>query len=210
MKLCCKSFKVISTGLTVCFTLVFLTGCAHTIIVSPKRPVKLTTEEIPLSVGLYITNEFKNYKISESRMGDTWNYINLGEASSAQFQLAFEQTFRIVKVIGEKPPFLTPKTVVLDVVIEPKIGSFYFDIPLTKFQVYPAKIRYHIIVYDINGEILLEKSVEGIGDTRGFATFSFEKWPSEAASKAIEDGVNKALETILNSEEIKVLIKKAE
>lgn len=208
MKLYCKFFKVLFVGFAVCFILIFLTGCAHTIIASPKRPVNLTTETVPLNVGLYSTNEFKNYKISESRMGDTWNYINLGEASLTQFQVAFEQTFRIVKIIDEKPPFSTPKTIVLDMVIEPKIDSFYFDIPLLKFQIYPARIRYHILIYDLSGKVLLEKSIEGMGDTRGFASFSFSKWPSEAASKAIEDGVNKALTEVLNSEQIKTLIEK--
>jgi hypothetical protein len=204
-----KNIKpLVLIGLLVSFTLILSAGCSHIVLVAPKLPEKVVTEKIPLDVGLYITNEFKNYKVSESRKGDTWNYTNLGEASTAQFRLGLSQIFRTVELINEKPPFSKPKDIILHAVIEPAIDKFDFNIPLTKFQVYPSRIHYKITVYDMSGKVIFTKSVEGIGDTKGSPGFDFAENPSKAASKAVEDGANKALESILASEEIKALLKK--
>ena len=196
------------TGVLIGVIVIFSTGCAHMVPVIPKPPEKVCAEKIPLDMGLYIANEFKNYKVSESRLGDTWNYTNLGEASSTQFQLGLEQIFRTVEIVDEKPPFSKPKVTMLHAVIEPSIEKFDFNSPLTKLQVYPAKIQFKITIYDMSGKTIFTKSVEGIGDIQGSLCFDFAENPSKAASKAVEDGANKALKSILDSEEIKALLKK--
>jgi hypothetical protein len=60
----------------------------------------------------------------------------------------------------------------------------------------------------MSGKVILTKSIDGIGDTKGSPGFDFTENPSKSASKAIENGANKALESILASEEIKMLLKK--
>jgi hypothetical protein len=208
MKLRKDRSLLVLLGLFIGFTLIFSAGCAHTVLVAPKPPEASLTEKIPLDVGLYLTEGIKNYKVSESRKGDTWNYTNLGEASVTQFRLGLGQIFRTVELVDERPPFSKPKSIVLHAVIEPTIEKFEFGIPLTKFQVYPAKIYYNITVYDMSGKVILTKSIDGIGDTKGSPGFDFTENPSKSASKAIENGANKALESILASEEIKMLLKK--
>jgi hypothetical protein len=194
--------------LAILMGLIFLFGVGcHNIRVLPKPPEKPGIEKIPLDVGLYISDEFKNYKVSENRWGDQWTYANLGEASAAQFRLGLGLILRTVELVDEKPPFSKPKSVSLYAVIEPMIYKFIFDIPITKFQIYPAMIGYKITVYDINGKILLTKMVDGIGDTRGHPGFSFSENPTIAATKAVEDGISKALDSILASDEIKTLAK---
>lgn len=192
-------------GLLVGFT--FSAGCTHTVLVAPKPPV-MSTGRTSLNVGLYITDEFRNYQVSESVMGHTWNYTNLGEASTAQFSLGLGQTFRTVEIVNDKPPFSKPVVTILHAVIEPTINNFTFDFPFAKFQIYPARIHYKITVYDMRGNIIFAKSVEGIGDTKGSLGIDETENPSKSASKAVEDGVYKALETISSSEEIKALLKK--
>jgi hypothetical protein len=198
--------KIIFWGLLGCLLLFYGIGC-HNIRVSPKPPEKMLSEKIPLDIGLYLSEEFKNYKVSEYRWGDKWNYTNLGEASATQFRLGFNQIFRIVEIVDEKPPFSRPKTIKLHAVIEPMIYKFFFDIPFTKFQVYPAMIGYKITMYDMNGKVLFTKMVDGIGDTRGRPGFDFSENPAKAATKAVEEGVNKALDAILASDEVKLLVK---
>ncbi len=190
------------------FTLMFSAGCAHTVLVAPNPPDKVFGEKIPLDVGLYLTPEFTNYKVSESRKGDTWNYTNLGEASATEFRLGLSQIYRRVELVDEKPPFSKPKTITLHAVVEPAIEKFDFEIPFWKFDLYPAKIYYKITVYDMDGKSIFTKLVKGIGDIKGSAGFDFTENPSKSASKAVEDGVNKSLEEILVSEEIKALLKK--
>lgn len=208
MKMEKVKIMLVLLGLLFGLMLLFGVGC-HNIRVSPKNPEKPGVEKIPLDVGLYISDQFKNYKVSENRWGDQWNYTNLGEAGAAQFKLGLGLIFRTVEIVDEKPPFSKPKTVTLHAVIEPMIYKFIFDIPITKFQVYPAMIGYKITFYGMDGKVLFTKMVDGIGDTRGHPGFSFSENPTIAATKAVEDGINKALDAILASEEVKALVKEA-
>ncbi len=180
-------------------------GCSHKVLVAPKPPEQIITEKSPLNVGLYISEKFKNHQVSEYKMGDKWNYTNLGQASATQFQLSLEKTFHTVEIVDSKPPFPNGKDITVHAVVEPSIDKFDFDIPFTKFQVYPARLHYKIIVYDIAGNIILEKTVEGIGDTKGHPGFDFAENPSASASKAVEDGVEKGIKAIVNSEKIQRL-----
>jgi len=180
-----------------------LLGCAHTVPVVPRPPEKVYVEKIPLDAGLYLTEEFKKYKVSEYRKGDKWNYTNLGESSATMFQIGLSQIFRSVEPVDKRPPFPEPKPVNIQVVVEPVIEKFEFNIPITKFQTYPARIRYHITIFDMGGNKICERSVEGIGDIKGQPGFDFTENPSKAASRAVEDGVNKSLEAILGAEELK-------
>lgn len=178
-------------------------GCSHTVHVAPNPPLQTSAEKIPLDVGLYISEEFKNYQVSESKLGDKWNYPNLGAASASQFTLCLGQSFRSVQLVERLPPFPSEKEITVHAVIEPTIGKFEFDIPVTKFQVYRSRIRYIIKVYDIGGNIILEDVVEGIGDIQGHAGFDFTENPSKSASKAVEDGVQKVVEEIVDLEKIR-------
>ncbi len=181
------------------FVMVLFTGCSHKIVVAPNPPGQIATEKSPLDIGLYISESFNNYQVSENKSGDIWNYTNLGKASATQFHLALSTAFHSVEIVDSKPPFQTGKDITVHAVVEPAIDKFSFDIPFTKFQIYPARIHYKIIVYDIDGNIIMEETVEGIGDTRGHPGFDFADNPSSSASKAVEDGVKKAIEIILNS-----------
>lgn len=190
------------------FTLILLSGCSHKVMVSPERPESISNDEVPIDVGLYISNEIENYKVSEWKKGDKWNYPNLGQASATQFQLALSKAFNSVELIDSKENFIRQKNITIHALVVPSINEFNFDIPLTKFQVYPARIYYKIKVYNTNGDIIIEEMVEGVGDTKGEPGFDFEKNPSAAASKAVEDGVRKSISIIINSKKIQNLYKK--
>jgi len=194
-------------GFLASLTLPLSGGCAHTVLAFPKPPQKATAQTVPLDIGLFLTEPFRNYAVSEFRKGDKWNYENLGATSTTQFRLELEQKFRTVEVVDERPPFTKPSARVLHAVVEPAIDRFDFEIPFTKFQIYPARMHYKITVYDMSGKVILTKSVEGIGDTQGSPGFDFAENPSRSASRAIEDGARKALETLLASEEIQPLLK---
>ncbi|MGD9181979.1 MAG: DUF1566 domain-containing protein, partial [Desulfobacterales bacterium] len=194
----------IFAGLLAAVSAVF-TGCAHTIPVVPHPPLHTGADKIPLDIGLYVSDELTNYQVSEYKMGDQWNYTNLGTASASQFKLYLDHYFLSVELVDRLPPFPDEKKITVHAVLEPRIEQFDFDIPFTKFQVYPARIRYLIKVYDINGNIILKEEVEGIGDTQGQAGFDFSENPSKSASKAVEDGVKKAVEEIAKSDKIRRL-----
>src|SRR5262249_36192337 len=115
--------------------------------------------------------------------------------------------FRTVEVVDERPPFGKPPSRTFHAVVEPAIEKFDFDIPFTKFQVYPARIYYKVTVYDMSGRAVLTKTIEGIGDVKGSPGFDFSANPSKSASKAIEDAASKLLDALFASDEIKALLK---
>lgn len=182
----------------------FVVGCSHNVVVAPKSPEMAAANKMPIDLGLYLSEDFKNYEISESRKGDKWNFTNLGQASAAQFQLGLTQIFRKVIVVSSRPPLSSAEGPV-GLVIEPQIDRFDFEIPMTKFQVYPAKINYRVVAYDSDGRILFTELAEGVGDTQGSPGFDFAENPSKAATKAVEEGVRNALEALVAAEELKSL-----
>src|SRR5262249_29538615 len=154
--------RPVVAGTLLVIALVLSVGCAHGVVVAPKPPEKAVAEKVPADVGLYLSKEVRSYRISEVKKGDKWNYDNLGEASASQLRLGLSRIFRTVELVDERPPFTKPQLRTFHVVIEPAIEKFDFDIPFTKFQVYPAKIIYKVTVYDIGGTVVLTKTVEGI------------------------------------------------
>ncbi|MBI5192402.1 MAG: hypothetical protein HZA08_03040 [Nitrospirae bacterium] len=202
--------RVISIRLGVALSIILsisfflFSACSHTMIATPRLSEgKYLGKKIPLNVGIYVSDSFKNYSVSESNSGDTWNYPNLGSASANLFKSGLTEIFEKVEQVEGKPPYAKSEQFSIHAVIEPNIDKFYFDIPITKFQIYPASIVYRVIIYDPNGELIFEKIIEGIGDTRGNPGFDFSTNPSRSATKAIEDGVNKSLDAIMSSEKIK-------
>jgi len=199
-----KKMGAVKLILLLGFLTILSVGCSHKVVVAPQLPDMMGQEKAPIDVGLFLSNELNDYRLSEYRKGDRWDYENLGQASAKQFICWFNQMFRSVVIVGGRPP-ITQTNTTLDVVIEPIIDQFTFDIPWTKFHAYPASIHYRMLIYDMGGNVLSIKLVEGVGDVKGSPGFDFTENPSRAASKAIEDGVENALKILVNSPEIKRL-----
>jgi len=203
-----------------------LYGCSHSspfgrvpVSVTPKLVEKVYEERIPLNVGLYITDEFKNYQfpLSGKTFGLTYDFYNLGSESAGVFEFGLGQMFDKVLLVDEKPPFSKPKTVIPGVVIEPKIDKFALEMPTLAFQTWISRIQYSITVYDPSGKAIWTKNVEGLGDTKGDyrqllsppeTKEEITQNPSRSATKAVEDGTSKALEAIYSSQEIRGLLPK--
>ncbi len=178
--------------------------------VAPKLSEKTYPDRMPINVGLYVTEEFKNYRVtdSEKTLGTTYDFWNLGMESAGMFEAGLSQIFQKVVVIDEKPPFSRAKPIPLAVVVEPAIERFEFKVPPLVFQTWSTKIYYKVVVYDLRGKILWQTSVTGTGNTPGSYTRTLEELgvnPSRPATQAVIDGTDKLIEAVLASEEIKVL-----
>ena len=177
----------------------FMGGCAHQVPATPRSgAIAVPANKAPLNVGVYFSDAFMNYQHSESKWGDGWNFTNLGQASANQFRDALGKNYVTVVKLNGRPSKAESDAKALDFMIAPEIQSYSFDIPLTKFQVYPATITYKIDVYEGDG-LSTTAVVSGIGDMAGSPGFDFSANPSNSASKAIEDGVNKAMTAISNT-----------
>ena len=195
-----KFGRLLITGL-----LFIAAGCAHQIVVSPSQGAATSAgAKLPIDIGLYMSDAFRTYQHSEGKLGDTWNYTNLGQASANQFRYGLEKRFRSVALLQSKTVNLANSA--LTVIVEPEIASFSFDIPITKFQIYPATVRYKVSAVGVNGDVLYSNTVNGVGDTSGSPGFDFSANPARSATKAVEVGVNAALDDLVNSAAIKKML----
>ncbi len=174
----------------------FLAGCAHQVPAMPSlAAIPAPAHKAPLTVGVYFSDAFLGFQHSESKWGDGWNFTNLGQASASQFRDALEKNYVSVVKLNGKPSKAEFDAKALDFMVAPEIQGYSFDIPFTKFQVYPATITYKVNIYQ--GDTLSAAPiVNGVGDTAGSPGLDFNTNPSNSASKAIEDGVNKAIAAI--------------
>lgn len=195
-----SSFRLVS----VLIFALFITGCAHQIAVSPNQANVLTTApKVQVDVGLIISSSSAAFNHSERKFGDEWVYANLGESTMGLFRNAIIQRFRRVKELSGRNQAPSEN---ISVIVEPLIESFIFDIPILKFQTYPATLKLRVTVVDPTGKVIYTNVISGVGDSKGSPGFDFSANPARSATKAVEEAVKNAVEDLANSPAIKSLI----
>jgi hypothetical protein len=195
----------------------FLGGCLGSsmnirVTVAPTLIDKTYPDKMPMNVGLYLTEGFKNYRYTDSTKAlmTTYDFWNVGSESSGMFEVGLSQIFQKVVLVDEKPPFSKTRPGPLRAVVEPAIEGFDFKVPTVVVQPWSTKIRYKVLVYDPEGKIVWEKSITGVGEVPGSYTRTTEELgtnPAKPATAAIIDATDKLIEAILASEEMKGLLK---
>jgi hypothetical protein len=213
-----KKRTTIFFALTLISTLAFfLAGCLGPgmnvrVTVTPSLIDKTYPDKMPVNIGLYLSDEFKNYRVTDSTktLGTTYDFWNLGSESAGMFQVGLSQIFEKVVAVDQKPPFSKAQPLPLRAVVEPKIEGFDFKVPAIVVQPWSTKIQYRILVYSPEGEVIWQRSITGLGEVPGSYTQTLEELgtnPAKPTTAAIIDATDKLIEAILGSEEIKVLLK---
>jgi hypothetical protein len=207
-------FLVLALASTLPF---FLAGCLGPsmnvrVTVTPTLIEKTYPDKMPVNIGLYVSEEFRNYRYTDSTktLGTTYDFWNVGSESSGMFETGLSQVFQKVVVVDQKPPFPKAPPVPLRVVVEPKIEGLDFKVPAIVVQKWSARIQYQIVVYNLEGKVIWQKAITGIGEVPGSYTRTTEELgnnPAKPATAAIIDATDKMIEAILASEEIKALAK---
>ena len=169
--------------------LAFVSGCAHTIPLKPTVELTPAVSKVATAVGVYYAPEFRSYKHEGTRAGDKWIFA-LGEASVKLFDQAFPQIFATVSSVKQRPP-LDAVTPDITAVIEPRIESFDFGLPMLKTGAYTAEITYRFTLYSMKGDPVASWPVQGSGVQHGKIGFEFSRWPGEAADLAMQDAATK-------------------
>ena len=180
--------------------------------VTPTLIDKTYPDKLPVNIGLYVSEEFKNYRYTDSTktLGTTYDFWNVGSESSGMFETGLSQIFQKVVAVDQKPPFSKAPPIPLRAVVEPKIGGLDFKVPAIVVQNWSTKIQYKILVYDLEGKVIWQKAITGVGEVPGSYTRTMEELgtnPAKPATAAIIDAADKLIEAILASEEMKGLVK---
>lgn len=141
-----------------------LSGCGSGVAFqAPTIPAPLV-EQIPMSVGLRMPNNFEHFVHQEKVFGrEEWT-IDLGRSNAALFEQLFNHMFAGVKVLSESDD---PQLLPLDALIETSIEAFEFSTPeQSNTDAFAVWIRYRIKVYDREGEFLSEWPVSAYGKSQ--------------------------------------------
>ena len=194
-----------------------MTGCLGSgmnvrVTVTPTLIEKTFPDKMPVNMGLYLSEEFKNYRVTDSTktLGVTYDFWNLGSESAGMFEVGLSRIFEKVVVVDQKPPFSKVQPAPLRAVVEPKIEGFEFKVPVIVVQPWSTKIQYKILVYNPEGKVVWQRSITGVGEVPGSYTSTLEELgtnPAKPTTAAIIDATDKLLEAIRASEEIKRLLK---
>jgi hypothetical protein len=213
-----KSISLIAVFALVSILTFFLAGCLGPsmnvrVTVTPTLIDKTYPDKMPVNIGLYLSDEFKNYRYTDSTktLGTTYDFWNLGSESAGIFEVGLSQVFEKVVVVDQKPPFTKAQPLPLRAVVEPKIEGLEFKVPAIVVQPWSMKIQYKFLVYNSEGKVLWEKSITGAGEVPGSYTRTLEELginPAKPATAAIIDAADKSIQAILASEEMKGLAKK--
>ncbi len=166
-------------------------GCAHTIPLRGALGASPTGVQVPVTVGVYYSPEFKAREERIWRMGDRWDFP-LGAASVALLDQAWPIMFEQPVPVSGRPPLGegSPKVAA---VIEPRIEAFDFGLPFLKTGTYTAEITYRMTLYAPDGTSLASWTVRGAGARPGEMGFDFAGGPGRATDLAMQDAAAKLI-----------------
>jgi hypothetical protein len=179
--------------------LFLLSACAHSIPLQGRLEQTPIVTGLHLAVGVYYSDEFRNYEFRGSRMGDQWVF-SLGPASAKIFDQTLPILFSSIQPV--KNTLLLPGSD-LAAVIEPRIEGFDIELPLLKTGHYRAEITYRFTLYSQDGVPVASWVVKGIGDKQGQVGFEFARWPGEAADLAMQDAARNLIVNIRDVPEVR-------
>jgi hypothetical protein len=141
-----------------------LSGCGSSVTLQTATIPEPLLEQIPISVGLRMSNNFEHFVHEEKVFGrEEWS-IDLGRSNAALFEQLFGHMFARVKVLG---PNDDPQLFPLDALIEASIDAFEFSTPdQSNTEAFAVWIRYRLKVYDREGTLVSNWPVSAYGKSQ--------------------------------------------
>lgn len=163
-----------------------LQSCTTSVVVEGSLPTPLV-EKIPARVGIYYSEDFRNFQHEETiRDSGSW-HIDLGAQNMMFFERLMSSLFEQVVEIDE--PLETSESMLdFDGIVIPEIKKFGFLTPnVSGLKFYSASIEYRIVMFDRTGDQLGDWNIVGYGKSEG-GLFSADDAINESTLLAIRDG----------------------
>ncbi|WP_406828960.1 hypothetical protein [Microbulbifer sp. ARAS458-1] len=161
-----------------------LTACAHTVSVDGEFPTPVGNQH-PLTVGVYLSDDFRKFTYSENRDDrDEWN-INTGRAQKNLFETVLGSMFRETISLAQYPSNLPQG---LDLVIVPEVRELQFTMPReTRVNIFEVWIKYDMHAYNQRGDSVAEWVITAYGKTPTAFLKSQEAALAQAINVALRD-----------------------
>jgi len=129
-------------------------GCTHSVPINANLPRSPAVDPLPLSVGVYYSQEFLDNKKNDALGIHKFRY-SLGPPSALLFDQIFDAIFKKALRVNTLHP-LSPDATKLDAIIEPRIEGFSREHLHTT-------ITYSVTVFSLSGKKLASLIVVGRG-----------------------------------------------
>ncbi|WP_240914101.1 hypothetical protein ACONUD_11035 [Microbulbifer harenosus] len=161
-----------------------LTACAHTVSVDGRFPAPVGNQH-PLTVGIFLSEDFRQFTYSENRDDrDEWN-INTGRAQKNLFETVLGSMFKETVNLSQYPSNL-PQGV--DLVIVPEVRELQFTMPReTRVNIFEVWIKYDMRAYNQQGDAVAEWVITAYGKTPTAFLKSQEAALAQAINVALRD-----------------------
>ena len=163
-----------------------LASCTTSVVVEGTAPTPLV-RKMPVNVGVFYDENFKNFQHTEDLDTEGTFKINLGDQNLTFFQNLMTSMFDQVQILNDPEP-MSAKDAGLDAIVIPKIEKYGFLTPgLSGLKFFSASIHYRITMMDTEGNQLADWTVVGYGKSEG-GVFRSDDALGEATMLAIRDG----------------------
>ena len=167
--------------------LTILAGCSQSLDlkVNSEVPTPLVNK-IPIAVGVYYDDKFKNYAYHEnSPERKNWD-IESGPSQVALFDQVLSSMFKVVNHIESLPVSGDPSGI--QAVLVPSIEEMQFSLPKeTRMDMYEVWIKYKIRMQDVNGNVIAEWTLTAYGKSSTKFMKNREKGLNGAMDLALRD-----------------------
>ncbi|MDA0789206.1 MAG: hypothetical protein O2780_07085 [Proteobacteria bacterium] len=161
-------------------------ACTTSVVVEGTLPTPLI-EKLPIHVGVYYSDSFKNYEHKEVLQAAGNYRIDFGRQNLGFFRNLVEAIFVQVTVL-DSPQLSDQQREIIDAVLVPEIVDYQFLVPeISTLSFYEASIEYRLVLNDPDGAGIGEWKVIGYGKAEA-AMFGAGEAVGEATMQAIRDG----------------------
>ncbi|MFV8783802.1 hypothetical protein ACNKU7_15400 [Microbulbifer sp. SA54] len=163
---------------------VLVAACSHTVRVDGEFPQPIG-EAHPLTVGVYLSDDFQKFTYQENRDdSEEWN-INTGRAQKNLFETVLGSMFKETINLNQYPTDL-PSGV--DLVIVPEVRELQFTMPReTRVNIFEVWIKYDMHAYNPQGEAVANWVITAYGKTPTAFLKSQEAALAQAINIALRD-----------------------
>lgn len=176
--------RMMKIMLIMLFTCSWLVSCKSTLQVTSQFPAPLVNQ-LPLTVAVIYPEPFKSYKyIEQQEKRDDWE-ISVGQAQVALFNTVLNAMFRQVV---EVKSLTSEQLAQVDLVIQPDLEQFQYNLPReTKVNMFEVWLKYHLTVYDPQGQLIADWLLSAYGKTPTAFFKSQETAMNESITIALRD-----------------------
>ena len=182
-------------------------GCTNTVNIEGHFPAPLV-ERMPLEIGVYYDDAFRNYFYEQSiHHGPTW-HINLGEPNVQLFDQVLAGMFEDVVMVDD-PDTMTEAIPGIDGILKPEIEEFALLSPVDSgLGFFSVSIKYRLNLYNPDGSFATslvftaygKNRVEGLSQEDDLKDAIMIALRDAAAAVAVELGEKARIKTLVLEE----------